>query len=75
MISYGAPIPISRSEVEKFKVGGIQKREAIANLIKAGQEGLKTVTVNSPDYETLRVSYKMLIYWLQYKRYIEVFFR
>ncbi|CAO3679169.1 unnamed protein product [Umbelopsis ramanniana] len=55
VISYGVPITIPRSEVEKYKAGGIQKHEAISNLIKVGQEALRTVTVNSPDYETLRV--------------------
>ncbi|KAI9284072.1 hypothetical protein BC943DRAFT_361418 [Umbelopsis sp. AD052] len=55
VISYGVPITIPRTEVEKYKSGGIQKHEAISNLIKVGQEALRTVTVNSPDYETLRV--------------------
>jgi glycerol-3-phosphate O-acyltransferase / dihydroxyacetone phosphate acyltransferase len=57
VISYGVPITIPRSEVEKYKAGGVQKHEAISNLIKVGQEALRTVTVNSPDYETLRVKW------------------
>ncbi|KAH8548115.1 hypothetical protein BGW37DRAFT_431484 [Umbelopsis sp. PMI_123] len=55
VISYGTPITIPQSEVEKYKAGGAQKYEAVSNLIKVGQEALRTVTVNSPDYETLRV--------------------
>lgn len=60
-MSFGQPISVARSEVEKYKTGGIQKREAVTNLIRAGREALMTVTVNSPDYETLKV--RFIVKW------------
>ncbi|CAM0141891.1 Glycerol-3-phosphate/dihydroxyacetone phosphate acyltransferase [Umbelopsis sp. WA50703] len=56
VVSFGQPILIARAEVEKYKAGGVQKREAVTNLIRAGRQALMTVTVNSPDYETLKVA-------------------
>lgn len=57
VVSYGTPISIDRSLVEKYKQGGAAKREAIAELLKDGQNGLRSVTVNAPNYETLMVRY------------------
>jgi hypothetical protein len=59
VVSFGQPILIARAEVEKYKAGGVQKREAVTNLIRAGRQALMTVTVNSPDYETLKVRFNI----------------
>lgn len=56
MVSYGAPISISSEWVQSYAQGGPAKREAIAALLEAGYEGLKSVTVNAPNYDTLMVS-------------------
>lgn len=56
MVSYGAPISIQPELVQKYTEGGSSKREAIASLLEAGYEGLKSVTVNAPNYDTLMVS-------------------
>ncbi|CEG81846.1 hypothetical protein RMATCC62417_15996 [Rhizopus microsporus] len=53
VVSYGAPISISSEWVQSYVQGGSAKREAIASLLEAGYEGLKSVTVNAPSYDTL----------------------
>ena len=58
VVSYGAPISIDRELVEKYTEGGAAKREAIASLLNDGYEGLKSVTVNAPNYDTLMVRRK-----------------
>jgi glycerol-3-phosphate O-acyltransferase/dihydroxyacetone phosphate acyltransferase len=55
VVSYGAPISIEPELVEKFMEGGASKREAISTLLESGYEGLKSVTVNAPNYDTLMV--------------------
>ncbi|KAG2178954.1 hypothetical protein INT43_001801 [Umbelopsis isabellina] len=55
VVSYGAPISIDRKLVEDFKHGGDEKREATSKLLNLGREGLKSVTVNAPDYDALLV--------------------
>ena len=55
VISYGSPITVEKEWVELYKQGGSAKREAIAALLEAGHEGLKSVTVNAPNYDTLMV--------------------
>lgn len=44
--------------VEMFKQGGDQKRAACSKLLEVIYEGLKTVTLRAPDYDTLMVSIK-----------------
>lgn len=56
VVSYGSAITVNRDMVDRYKEGGPAKREAIAELIEAGYEGLKSVTINSPNYDTLMVS-------------------
>ncbi|KAG1141850.1 hypothetical protein G6F37_005621 [Rhizopus arrhizus] len=53
VISYGAPISIKPEWVEAYGQGGTAKREAIAALLEAGYDGLKSVTVNAPNYNVL----------------------
>ncbi|KAI9016318.1 hypothetical protein CLU79DRAFT_764445 [Phycomyces nitens] len=55
VVSYGAPISIDQELVEKYKKGGLAKREAISTLIGAGYDGLRSVTVNAPSYDTLMI--------------------
>lgn len=56
VVSYGAPITIAPELVEKYAQGGPSKREAIAKLLDEGYDGLKSVTVNAPNYDTLMVN-------------------
>ncbi|KAI8090252.1 uncharacterized protein B0P05DRAFT_530023 [Gilbertella persicaria] len=55
VVSYGAPISISPELVDDYKKGGEAKRNAIASLLEAGYDGLKSVTVNAPNYDTLMI--------------------
>ncbi|ORZ10221.1 hypothetical protein BCR42DRAFT_422997 [Absidia repens] len=55
VISYGTPIEVSQDLVDKYKQGGDAKREAISTVLNDGYEGLKSVTTNAPDYDTLMI--------------------
>ncbi|ORX99844.1 hypothetical protein K493DRAFT_313040 [Basidiobolus meristosporus CBS 931.73] len=55
VVEFGDPITIPRNLVEKYKEGGTSKREAIGELMKSVSDGLRSVTINTPDYETLMV--------------------
>ncbi|KAI8890293.1 hypothetical protein K501DRAFT_237319 [Backusella circina FSU 941] len=55
VVSFGHPISLDPKDVEDFKAGGKEKRDAITKLLDKGDEAFKTVTVNTPDYETLMV--------------------
>ncbi|CAG8769313.1 19316_t:CDS:2, partial [Racocetra persica] len=53
VIEFGAPISINPELVEKYKQGGSSKREACTKLLETIYNGLRAVTVNTPDYDTL----------------------
>ncbi|KAI7880810.1 uncharacterized protein EV154DRAFT_540075 [Mucor mucedo] len=55
VVSYGAPITVAPELVEKYAQGGASKREAISKLLDEGYDGLKSVTVNAPNYDTLMI--------------------
>ncbi|KAI9472339.1 MAG: hypothetical protein EXX96DRAFT_583706 [Benjaminiella poitrasii] len=53
VIEFGKPITISADLVEKFKMGGQEKREACSSLLDTIFYALKAVTVNVPNDQTL----------------------
>ncbi|KAL1935303.1 hypothetical protein VTP01DRAFT_4443 [Rhizomucor pusillus] len=53
VIEFGNPITVSPDLVEKFKLGGGEKREACGKLLDTIFQALKAVTVNAGSYETL----------------------
>ncbi|KAI8319440.1 hypothetical protein GQ54DRAFT_265292, partial [Martensiomyces pterosporus] len=55
VIDFGQPIEIPMDLVEKYKQGGDAKRQACDELLDTVSEGLKQVTLNTPDLETLRL--------------------
>ncbi|KAG2173946.1 hypothetical protein INT44_000059, partial [Umbelopsis vinacea] len=55
VVSYGPPISIDKKLVQDFKNGGEAKREATSTVLQQGRDGLKSVTVNAPDYNVLLV--------------------
>ncbi|KAJ2734421.1 Glycerol-3-phosphate/dihydroxyacetone phosphate acyltransferase [Coemansia sp. BCRC 34962] len=55
VIDFGQPIDIPPELVEKYRKGGAAKREACDELLRVVSEGLKQVTLNTPDYETLKM--------------------
>lgn len=61
VVSYGAPISIKPEWVEAYGQGGTAKREAIAALLEAGYDGLKSVTVNAPSYNVLMVRVQAIL--------------
>ncbi|CAG8502417.1 6821_t:CDS:2 [Paraglomus brasilianum] len=55
VVEFGAPISVPRELVQKYNKGGTDKREACGKLLDTIYNGLVSVTVNTPDYETLMV--------------------
>lgn len=54
-VEYGKAVSIPQELVDMYKQGGESKRKAIAELLDRTFAGLKSVTVNAPDYDTLKV--------------------
>jgi len=52
-VEFGRPISVPKQYVEDYKAGGALKRKAIADLLEQVFDGLKQVTVNASDYDTL----------------------
>jgi len=57
VVEFGAAMDVPEELVNMFKEGGPSKRSAVAKLLDLIYDGLKTVTVRAPDYDTLMVSY------------------
>jgi hypothetical protein len=55
VIEFGTPIDVPRELVEQFKQG--ERRESVGALLDIIYGSLVSVTVTSPDYETLMVSF------------------
>ena len=56
VVEFGQALEVPPELVEMFKQGGAQKREAVSNFLDLIYNGLKTVTVRAPDYDTLMAS-------------------
>lgn len=55
VVEFGSPIDVTDELVDLFKKGGEEKRQASGKLLDIVYDGLKTVTIRTPDYETLMV--------------------
>ncbi|KAG8908510.1 hypothetical protein FRB99_005870 [Tulasnella sp. 403] len=53
VIEFGTPLDVPPELVEMFSLGGPNKREASGKLLDLVYDGLKTVTVRAPDFDTL----------------------
>ena len=53
---FGSAMDVPEELVDMFKQGGIKKREAVGKLLDLIYDGLKTVTMRAPDYDTLMVN-------------------
>ncbi|KAF2675320.1 putative glycerol-3-phosphate acyltransferase Sct1 [Microthyrium microscopicum] len=51
VLEFGAPVQISREDIESYKKG--ERRGAIGKTLLMIHAALKTVTINTPDYDTL----------------------
>ena len=54
VIEFGTPLDVPPDLVEEFKTGS--RREAIGRMLEHIYNALVSVTVTSPDYDTLMVS-------------------
>ena len=57
VVEFGAAMDVPEELVNMFKEGGPNKRTAVSKLLDLIYDGLKTVTVRAPDYDTLMVGY------------------
>lgn len=55
VVEFGSAMDVPPELLDMFKQGGTQKREACGKLLDLVYEGLKTVTLRAPDFETLMV--------------------
>lgn len=55
VVEFGSAMDVPEELIEKYKQGGAQKREAVSSLLDLIYDGLKTVTIRAPDYDTLMV--------------------
>lgn len=53
VIEFGTPLEITPDLIEKYKKGDDNKREAVKETLDLISQGLKSVTVQCPDYNTL----------------------
>lgn len=54
VVEFGTPVEIPPELVEMYKNG--ERREAVAQVLETVYQSLVSVTVTSPDYDTLMVS-------------------
>ncbi|MBW0505626.1 hypothetical protein O181_045341 [Austropuccinia psidii MF-1] len=55
VVEFGDPIQIPQDLVRDFEKGDEDKKSAIAKVMELVYDGLKSVTVQAPDYDTLQV--------------------
>lgn len=55
VVEFGTPIQIPRQLVRDFEKGDEHKKAAIGKVMELVYDGLKSVTVQAPDYDTLQV--------------------
>ncbi|WFD40898.1 uncharacterized protein MJAP1_003889 [Malassezia japonica] len=55
VVEFGKPLSVPSDQVALFKQGGDGKRRAVSQMLDLVYDGLKSVTVRAPDYETLMV--------------------
>ena len=59
VVEFGSAMDVPAELVDMFKLGGPQKREAVGKLLDLVYDGLKTVTIRAPDYDTLMVGHSI----------------
>lgn len=55
VVEFGNPIEIPQQLVRDFENGNEDKKQAIGKVMELVYDGLKSVTIQAPDYETLQV--------------------
>lgn len=62
VVEFGPALDVPTELVEMFKEGGNRKREAVAKFLDLIYDGLKTVTIRAPDYDTLMVRLSTIVF-------------
>ncbi|KAJ3560019.1 hypothetical protein NP233_g11104 [Leucocoprinus birnbaumii] len=62
VVEFGTALDVPPEYVEMFKEGGTAKREAVSKFLNLIYDGLKTVTIRAPDYDTLMASISSLLF-------------
>jgi len=57
IVEYGSPTYIDTSTLDGFKKGGAEKRKVCNELLTRVQDGMRSVIVTAPDYQTLQYVY------------------
>lgn len=55
LVEFGHPIKVHPDQIEAYRCGGNEKRNAVGSLLETIHDGLASVTQLSPDYETLQL--------------------
>ncbi|KAJ3316630.1 hypothetical protein HDU76_001662 [Blyttiomyces sp. JEL0837] len=55
VVEFGEVLEINPESVELFKVGGSRRRDAVSQLLGQITTSLKSLTVDCPDYRTLKI--------------------
>jgi glycerol-3-phosphate O-acyltransferase / dihydroxyacetone phosphate acyltransferase len=55
VVEFGHPIKVHPDQIEAYRCGGNEKRNAVGSLLETIHDGLASVTQLSPDYETLQL--------------------
>jgi glycerol-3-phosphate O-acyltransferase/dihydroxyacetone phosphate acyltransferase len=55
VVEFGSPIDVPKDLVDMYAEGGVKKRDACGKLLEMAHDGLKSVTLRTPDFETLMV--------------------
>ena len=74
VVEFGTAMDVPGELVDMFQTGGSQKREAVGQLLDLIYDGLKTVTIRAPDYDTLMVSRYIQIEQIETKTLIHTIF-
>jgi glycerol-3-phosphate O-acyltransferase / dihydroxyacetone phosphate acyltransferase len=55
VVEFGHPIQVHPDQIEAYRCGGKEKRNAVGSLLETIHDGLASVTQLSPDYGTLQL--------------------
>lgn len=62
VVEFGSAMDVPEDLISMFKQGGTHKRDACGKLLDLIYDGLKTVTLRAPDYDTLMVGFAIATY-------------
>jgi glycerol-3-phosphate O-acyltransferase/dihydroxyacetone phosphate acyltransferase len=72
VVEFGTALDVPEELVEMFNEGGSRKREAVAKFLDLIYDGLKTVTIRAPDYDTLMVRFFTLAFILLLRHVLQL---